>query len=514
MRHALVGALAFALLGSVSVGAKPIAAVSKPKAEPAKTSAVLCEGEFADAVPADAAARIAEGLRDTFVFAIRNTATYEHVYYGRDGKLRRKYLRSVIHGTAFAYRRQGGDTLLATNEHVAAQPEVTDDDHRVESIPRGSKKVREQLRIVRNEEDDYEPGHVPLTKVLVDPSADLAILRTRKSLPLMPYRFGRSGALRAGNVVQVRGFPLGAFASLNSGKVTNPYTDDSEKGWAHADFMVDALLNGGNSGSPVFAISCKTGEPELVGLFHAGYSDAQALNAVVAIDQLREELETLKPTKRARAGRVEITGADRDRIVRELFTGSSRTLTFPFGGRSVSVRLTDPTTLRFAVLDDEYPLSTDESLSLIDRAQTGFGTLDAVANEQTDAVPLSNFDPEVRDHFDKLYDGLWQQLLGVVEYRTRLQRGRTNAEAFAEARAMRSRLRKKATEQKDLLNICSYEADRASLVTEKPVAGDASAQPLADGTPASAAGPVSTEASSAGSAAASSVAAPTLAPAP
>ena len=319
MRDGRLKAFGFALFISAAAQAAPEKLPASTIAPVKAPTGPLCQGDYADAVPADAAARIAEGLRDTFVVAIRNTATYEHVYYGRDGKLRRKYMTSVQHGTAFAYRRQAGDTLLATNEHVAAQPEVTDDDHKVDGIPRGSKKVREALRIVRNEDDDYEPGHVTLTRVLADAAADLAVLRTRKPVPLMPYRFGRSGALRAGNVVLVRGFPLGAFPALNSGKVTNPYQDDTEKGWSHADFMTDALLNGGNSGSPVFAISCKSGEPELVGIYHAGYSEAQALNAVVAIDQLREAMETLRPSKRARAGKAEVTGADRDRLVRELF---------------------------------------------------------------------------------------------------------------------------------------------------------------------------------------------------
>src|SRR2546425_2785626 len=41
--------------------------------------------------------------------------------------------------------------------------------------PMGSKKVREQLKIVRDETDDYEPGHVPLTKLLVDAQADVAV---------------------------------------------------------------------------------------------------------------------------------------------------------------------------------------------------------------------------------------------------------------------------------------------------------------------------------------------------
>jgi serine protease Do len=450
------------------------ASLAAPLAKP------LCDGDYADAIPAELAVRGSDAIKDGFVFAIRNTATYEHVFYGRDGKLRRAYLSSVIHGTGFAYRRQGGDTLLVTNEHIAAQPEVTDDEHKVEGIPRGAKKVREQLRIVRSEDDDYEPGHVPLQKVFTDSAADVAVLRTRKELPLMPYRFGRSAALRAGNVVQVRGFPLGVFPAQNSGKVTNAYTEDSEKGWTHVDVMIDALLNGGGSGSPVFAISCKSGEPELVGVYHAGYSDAAALNAVVAIDQLREELETLRAPKRDPAGRADVTGADRERIVRDLATEPTRGLLFPFGGRSVQVKLVDRGTLRFAVLDEDFPLSTREPLALVDRVQTGFGTLDEILIGSDGAQrpqPITALEPEVREHFERLYDALWHQLLGVVDYRQRLVRGRSNADAFSEARALRSRLRRRSAEQKELLNVCAFEADRATLVTERPLAASADAPP-------------------------------------
>ena len=56
--------------------------------------------------------------------------------------------------------------------------------------------MREQLKIVRNEEDDYEPGHVALAKMLSDPAADIAIVKAHKLLPLMPFHFGRSSALR------------------------------------------------------------------------------------------------------------------------------------------------------------------------------------------------------------------------------------------------------------------------------------------------------------------------------
>src|SRR6267142_3561712 len=340
--------LAQALPAAAKSKAKAPAKPAKPAAtQPPSPTASLCSGDYADALPAEKAASILDAAKEPFVFAIRNTATYEHVYYGRDGKLRRAYLRSVVHGTAFGYRVVNGETQLATNEHVANQPDVTDDEHPVEGIPTGSKKVREQLKIVRDETDDYEPGHIPLTKLMSDPQADIAVLKARKQLGILPYRIGRSAALRPGNLVQVRGFPLGAFAAMNTGKVINPLMHDIERGWNHADFMVDALLAAGNSGSPVFGISCRTSEPELVGIYHAGYADAAALNAVVAIDQLREELDTLRVPRREVGAHSEITAQDRDRLVKQLFTETTHSLTFPFGGRSVIAALVDPQTLRF-----------------------------------------------------------------------------------------------------------------------------------------------------------------------
>jgi S1-C subfamily serine protease len=453
--------------GAVTRAVKPAPAVpAKPAAPAPQLQPPLCSGDYADALPAEKAASIVDAGKDPFVFAIRNTATYEHVYYGRDGKLRRAYLRSVQHGTGFGYRVVNGETQIVTNEHVASQPEVTDDDHHVEGVPTGSKKVREQLKIVRDENDDYEPGHVPLFKLLSDPQADIAVLKARKVLAVMPYRIGRSGALRAGNLVQVRGFPLGAFAALNSGKVINPSTVDSERAWNHVDFMIDALLAAGNSGSPVFAVSCRTSEPELVGIYHAGYTDAAALNAVVAIDQLRDELETLKVPKRDPAGIKDVTAEDRDKLVKQLFAEPTHSLTFPFAGRSVVATLIDPQTLRFSILDDDFPLSTQESLGLVDRGQNGFGTLDAITVQvdgQSNDVSAQALDQDVREHFDRVYEALWRQVLGVVEYRAKLGKGKLSADAFADAQVARQRLRKRTAEQKEMLNICMFEADRANF---------------------------------------------------
>jgi hypothetical protein len=54
-------------------------------------------------------------------------------------------------GTAFAFKRQGGDTLLLTNDHVAAWPQVTDHQHAVPGVGPGCKKISESLSLVGEE---------------------------------------------------------------------------------------------------------------------------------------------------------------------------------------------------------------------------------------------------------------------------------------------------------------------------------------------------------------------------
>src|SRR5690242_16197318 len=67
----------------------PVKPVKAPDEPAPQLQAPLCSGDYADALPAEQASSVADAGKDPFVFAIRNTATYEHLYYGRDGKLRR-----------------------------------------------------------------------------------------------------------------------------------------------------------------------------------------------------------------------------------------------------------------------------------------------------------------------------------------------------------------------------------------------------------------------------------------
>jgi serine protease Do len=348
MRTSLV---AFVLAGSFA--SAPVRAAPPP-------GGPFCSGVYGDELTTlSAEARAFDrGPEAVFSYCARNTATYECLSYGLDGGVRRERRKAVLHGTAFAYRKQGGDTFLLTNDHVAAWPVVTDAEHTAEGIPAGCKKVSESLVLVDDEYDSYARDDVPVTRVVTDPQLDVAILKTQAALHVMPWKLGHSAALRERNVVEVRGFPLGAFRATNVGKVISAIDHDDYGDWDHDDFVVDALLSAGNSGSPVLAVSCATGEYELVGIFHAGYSAGSALNVVVGIDQVREMMTTLKRGPRShRDDALVLDGASRAAVQAAL--GPTGEMFFPFGSAVAVVRGAADGALLFAVFAKDFPLNAE-----------------------------------------------------------------------------------------------------------------------------------------------------------
>src|SRR4051795_10626951 len=298
-----------------------------------------------------------QGPRSQYSYLVRSTAKYECPFFGPDGKLRRRRVQASELGTAFGYEVAGNETYLLTNEHVAAWPEVTDTFHRIDGVPEGCKRVEDRLRIVRDERDDYDPGQIVLQRVAVDPLLDAAILKANQKLTVLPYKIGKSAGLRQGNAVEVRGFPLGVMQAVSGGKVVNPYDRDQEQGWDHVDFVIDALLAEGNSGSPVLAASCKSRDLELVGVYHAGYKGHGALNVVVGIDQLADFMRKKRRIPRAIAadGAPGALGlVERGRIKDALAAGTLPL--FDLGGLVVRVEIGADGVLLYHVYGRQFPL--------------------------------------------------------------------------------------------------------------------------------------------------------------
>lgn len=356
----LSGAYAGKVLGA------PMATSPAPPSSIKLPSQPFCSGAYADDFGAlSAAARDFDHHPEaTFSYCTRNVATYECLSYGADGSIRREKKRARMHGTAFAYRAQGNDTLLLTNDHVAAWPAVTDAQHPVEGVPAGCKKLSESLTLVDDERDGYARDDVPATMVVADPALDVAVLKAHAPLQVMRWKIGNSAALRERNVVEVRGFPLGAFRATNVGKVISAHDHDDEGVWNHDDFVTDALLSSGNSGSPVLAISCATGEYELVGIFHAGYTEGSALNVVVGIDQARDLMTTLKRSAPAAEATPALDRAAREQLLAAI--GSRSDLVFPFGGQVAAARSRPDGSILFLLYAKDFPFSPDPILVIED----------------------------------------------------------------------------------------------------------------------------------------------------
>jgi serine protease Do len=451
------------------VGGKPVRSARPPLAPPLPNS---CPGEYADNFSALASkVRRLETQLASYTFCIRTTATYECPSYGVDGELVHKRTQVVAHGTAFAYRRGGAGTLLLTNQHVADWPIVTDDDHSAEDVPVGCRRVNEQLSIVENEADSYERDDIPLSRVVADPQLDIAVLSAGSKLPVLPWKIGHSARLKERNIVDVRGFPLGVFKATNVGKVVSSYDHDTYKDWDHDDFVVDALLSPGNSGSPVLAISCKTGEFELVGVYHAGYTRGSALNAVVGIDQIRGLITTLKPTPR-RDLNAQLDVSARARMS----AAAQNTLEpfFPLGSLTASLRTRNDGVFFFELFNRSFPVRTFPIAVLEDVPTLNddeFGALGRIwfgGRQGLKEYDLSDLDAATRPQLAKLLDGLRRGGLAAFALREADQDANQSRERFERTERLEKALRRTSTGQKDIAQAISELADRLAPKPDEP----------------------------------------------
>ena len=421
--------------------------------------APYCSGDYADDLSA-LSKQVKEFERQpkhpSSSFCLRNTAVYECIAYGSEGTIHRSRRKSVAHGTGFAYRQQGADTFLVTNQHVAEWPAVTDEDHRVDDIPSGCKKVSDTLKIVDNEADSYDRDDVPLSRVVADLQLDIAVVKAKSPLPVMPWKVGRSATLRERNVVDVQGFPLGAFQATNVGKVVSAYHHDDERDWDHDDFIIDALLSPGNSGSPVLAVSCKTGEFELVGVYHAGYIHGSALNVVIGIDQIRDLMFQLKKSAKPKIDEASNFGEpersrlnDAARLMVEPF--------FPFGSLTAVVRPRPDGALMFTLFSKEFPFKSHPLLAIEDLVpdnQNEFGELGRIwfgSAQGLKPYVKADFDADTQATLNHTLDALRHDSLNAFTYRTASLDAQSSRDRFEQVSKLERSLKRSIESRRDLV---------------------------------------------------------------
>jgi serine protease Do len=453
------------------------------------TTAVPCEGAYGDTFQLLSlrSRQTEQGPQNQYSYLVRSSARYECPFFGPDGKLRRRRMAVTELGTAFAYEVAGTETFLLTNEHVALWPEVTDSLHRVDGVPEGCKRVDDKLRIVRDERDDFEPGQIPLTRVAVEPLLDAAILKAPQKLNVLPYKIGKSANLRQGDAIRARGFPLGVMQAVSDGRIVNAYDRDQEQGWDHVDFVMDALLSEGNSGSPVLAVSCQTRDLELVGLYHAGYKGHSALNAAIGIDQLTEFMKKKKrlphaPAMDAGSG---LGVKERGRLLSALESASLPL--FDFGGTVVRAEAREHE-LIYHVYGKQFPLDDRRSLVIEDLPKDdAFGEVGRLFVPTTApgsgpsvwrAWPPSALGIDERELVTRATDSIRTQLLRTLDYRRTLS-NQASAEDRRRGRELSRVIAHDASTTRDMSNALLDMADRLSVGhdTPAPPAGSISEAP-------------------------------------
>jgi len=390
-----------------------------------------------------------------YTYCIRSVATYECLSYGSDGDIRRRQHQTTAHGTGFAYLHDGEETRILTNEHVVAWPYVTDPEHRAEDVPLGCKLVNRKMSIVDNDEDEFDEDDIPLSLVLEDRSFDVAVVRARGKLRLLPYRIGRSSALNTGDVVIVRGFPLGVFQAHNTGKITNTLDVDKYRQWDHVDFIVDAQLSPGNSGSPVLALNRKTGEYELVGVYHATYMGASSLHAVIAVDQLRELMFQLKRENRPQlaVGLEQLSDSAQRARVQKALTDKDF---IPYVGLGPLLVRLQPLgdNLLFEVFSRRFPLDDHPVALLLDApAGDGWGRLQQVFFGNHRGYRLygvSDVDSQAALALKHVLQRIYAQSYSTLAYRQLLGRVPTSRQAVDQRIALERALSRAAAQDTDL----------------------------------------------------------------
>ncbi len=193
----------------------------------------------------------------------------------------------ALHGTGVVVDSvtESGHTeyIILTNDHVA-NPSLYFDVHSrfltasKEIAASRPKDVEEASYIVDSSNDDDPSDDVALRVIARNPAGDAALLETVHTPRALAVFRGRIGypanGIAPGALVITSGFPYGDRLNTAFGRLLDLHYQH-ELGIPHVDYSVDAPLEPGQSGSPVFLVTKteRNGQEQasfsLIGLMHA-----------------------------------------------------------------------------------------------------------------------------------------------------------------------------------------------------------------------------------------------------
>ncbi|MFO7566600.1 MAG: trypsin-like peptidase domain-containing protein [Enhygromyxa sp.] len=148
----------------------------------------------------------------------------------------------------------------------------------------------------------FVDGRERVAKVLAaDPDEDVAILSlvSEREEQFAAVALGRSAALRLGEQVFSIGSPVGFEGTIATGIVSALQRTDVLNNRQLALIQLDAAINFGNSGGPLFNLA-----GELVGITTARSSRGEGIGFAIPIDRVRLFLRALYEGNQGRAGMI------------------------------------------------------------------------------------------------------------------------------------------------------------------------------------------------------------------
>lgn len=193
-------------------------------------------------------------------------------------------------GSGFIIDESG---LIVTNHHVVAN---ADEIH---------------IKLLDNKE-------LEATVVGVDPRTDLALLKVNSSEKLPFVKFGDSALARVGDVVIAIGNPFGLGGTVTSGIISSKSRDLEMDEIVDDYIQIDAAINTGNSGGPLFNIKGEViGVNSSIAAFGGGTNIG--ISFAIPSNTVKDIIEQLKKSGKITRGRLDISIQEVTKALAEAF---------------------------------------------------------------------------------------------------------------------------------------------------------------------------------------------------